>query len=619
MLFSSPQEQARIAASFLHLGLTRGERCIFVGSPQANSMIEKSLGAAGVDVPGESQAERLVITSDRDYLDGGRWSTEKMLGFLENAYESAIAEGFSALRAVGDVSWQVGPDRDFSEIVRYEALLDLFFNGKRMTGICQYPKENCPVEILNGILDVHPIVAIDASVGNNVHYVPAEILVEPDTEVRKKKRFQWLTSQILRLREAELARDKAMQALRREKEELQRVVAEKDRLQEQLLQAQKMEAIGRLAGGIAHDFNNLLTVVLSLVELILADEALPEASRSDVREIKLAGERAATLTRHLLAFSRRQVLKTRVFNLNDLLRDMEPLLRRMVGEMTELRLQLAPRMGNIKADPGQIEQVVMNLAVNAKDAMPNGGALTIETGEVELGEDFAREHPGSKPGSHAMIAVSDTGTGMPLEVLKRLFEPFFTTKEKGRGTGLGLASAHGIVKQSGGSLFAYSEPGKGSSFKVYLPLVDEPAEAASAVPARSNADSGLQGTETVLLVEDEDQVRKLTHRTLAERGYTVLSAMSPQEAVKFCERHRGPIDLIVADIALPRMTGPELLKRVLHLRPKMKALFMSGYAANSAVERGLMDEESLFIEKPFTPLAFAAKVREILDTTNAKE
>ncbi len=587
LFFSSPAEQARVTAPFLATGLDRGERSVYVGDPDSVEAVREGLKSAGVGVAKETAHKRLVITSDQDYLDGGRWKSEKMLGFLQVAYDSALSEGFTALRAAGDVSWQVGPERNFDEIVYYEALLDLFFTGKRMVGLCEYPKDKCPPETLNGILNTHKIAAIDSNVCSNFHYFPPELLLEKDGQVRQMKRVEWMTSQLLRAKKAEEERDAA---------------------QRSLVEVQKTEAVGRLAGGVAHDFNNILTAILGLSEFVLARKDLAAESRADVEEIKKAGERAATLTRQLLTFSRRQAFEPRVIDLNGIVRALEPFLRRLLRADIELRTVLGLDLGNVKADPGQLEQVIMNLVVNARDAMPQGGALSIETDEIELNEDYAETHPGTMPGPHVMLAISDTGVGMDAATQARIFEPFFTTKEKGAGTGLGLATVHGIISQSGGSILVHSETGKGSTFKVCLPRAEGPVEAA---PPQAPEPESLRGKETALLVEEDNAVRTLVHRTLATNGYTVLTAISSIEAIKFCERHKGSIHVLIANVVLPGTTGHELARQAASLRPKMKFLFMSGGEDDGAPGHKAREGRPS-IKKPFTPEALLRRLREVL-------
>jgi PAS domain S-box-containing protein len=380
--------------------------------------------------------------------------------------------------------------------------------------------------------------------------------------------------------------------------------------EDQLRHAQKMEAVGRLAGGIAHDFNNILTVILSYSDTMLTEVKPGDPLRKDIEEIRTAGKRAADLTRQLLLFSRQQVLEPRVLDVNDLLGGMERMLRRLVGEDVELVFASAASLGKVRVDPGSLEQVVMNLAVNARDAMPVGGKLTIETANAMLDEAYAKEHLGTKPGPHVLLAVSDTGIGMDRATQARIFEPFFTTKETGKGTGLGLSTVFGIVQQSGGSVWVYSEPGKGTTFKVYLPLAE-----GEVVQARSPSASpaNLRGSQTILLVEDEDQVRTVACNILKRKGYRVLEAQSPGEALLLSERHSGTIDLLLTDVVMPQMSGPELARRLSTLRPTMKVLCMSGYTDDAVVRHGAVESGIVFLQKPFTPDTLTRKVRDALE------
>ncbi len=387
-------------------------------------------------------------------------------------------------------------------------------------------------------------------------------------------------------------------------------MTERRRLEEQLLQSQKMEAIGRLAGGIAHDFNNLLTAVAGYSELLLSQLPEDDPRRESAEEIRQAGSRAAALTQQLLAFSRRQVLEPRVLDLNAVITGMERMLRRVIGEDVELTTALEADLWRTRADPGQIEQAILNLVVNARDAMPRGGRLTLETGNVELDEKFAGQYASVHPGPHVMLAVSDTGVGMNAELQARLFEPFFTTKEHGKGTGLGLSTTYGIVKQSGGSIWVYSEPGHGTTFKIYLPRCEDPLEERQPPPPARAAEPG---TETVLLVEDEPEVRRLVEKLLRLKGYRVLSAASPAEAIMISKRHEAPISLMLTDVIMPGMNGRELARALAATRPAMRVLYMSGYTDAAMSQQGILPQGTAFLSKPFTPEALARKVREVLD------
>ncbi len=389
----------------------------------------------------------------------------------------------------------------------------------------------------------------------------------------------------------------------------QRDVTDQRHLEEQFRQSQKMEAVGQLAGGIAHDFNNLLTAILGNTQLLLRELPPGDSKRGDVEEIRKASERAASLTRQLLAYSRRQMLQPVVLDLNVVVAEMDKLLRRLIGEHIALVTVLAPDLGRVKADPNQLEQVIVNLAVNARDAMPEGGKLTIETANVDLDEGFAQAHLGSVPGAYAMLAVTDTGSGMDATVRAHLFEPFFTTKEVGKGTGLGLATVYGIVKQSDGYISVYSEPGHGSSFKIYLPRIATPARAAAGPQKGGPA----RGTETVLVVEDEPAVLSLSRRALEAQGYVVLAASDAAAALRVVERHGGMIHLLLTDVVMPGLSGRELADQLAGQRPGIRVLYMSGYPGDAVVQHGTLPTGSAFLQKPFSPDGLARKVRDVLD------
>ena len=388
-----------------------------------------------------------------------------------------------------------------------------------------------------------------------------------------------------------------------------RDVTERLRLEEQLRQAQKMEAVGRLAGGVAHDFNNVLSVILSYGEMLLDDMKPGDPVRADIEEIHKAGKRATDLTRQLLMFSRQQVLAPKVLDLNDVLTSMDKMLQRILGADVDLVSMPTQPLGRVRADPSNIEQVIMNLVVNARDAMPRGGQLTMETDNVVLDDAYAQAHLGVKPGPHVMLAVSDTGTGMDKATLARIFEPFFTTKESGKGTGLGLSTVFGVVQQSGGSVWVYSEVGKGTTFKVYLPRVDAAVEVAGeTVPPRT-----LRGSETILLVEDDEQVRVVARGILRRSGYHVIEARNAGEALLLSEKHPTPIHLLLSDVVMPQMSGPELAKRLASARPDMRVLCMSGYTDDSIVRHGVLEAHIAYLQKPIAPEALTTRVREVLD------
>jgi PAS domain S-box-containing protein len=389
-----------------------------------------------------------------------------------------------------------------------------------------------------------------------------------------------------------------------------RDVTERNHLARQFQQAQKMEAIGQLAGGVAHDFNNLLTVILGYGEILLETLPADDPRRQDVEEVRKAGQSAASLTRQLLAFSRKQILEPVVLDLNAVLANLDRMVGRLIGEDIELIMRLDPALGQVKADGGQLEQIVVNLAVNARDAMPEGGTLTIATGNVELDEQYARTHPGAASGRHILLSVSDTGHGMDEQTQSHLFEPFFTTKEKGKGTGLGLATVYGIVKQSGGSIFVDSELKRGTTFKVYFPRVE-----GVVVPLAAAKSSGQlpRGTETILLAEDANGLRILARRILERNGYRVLEASNGDEALQICEQHQGAIHLLLTDVVMPGISGPALADRVALLHPATRVLYTSGYTDDAIVQRGVLSAGTAFLQKPYTSETLARKVRDVLD------
>lgn len=386
---------------------------------------------------------------------------------------------------------------------------------------------------------------------------------------------------------------------------------EKSSLEGQLRQAQKVEAIGQLAGGVAHDFNNALTVIMSNADMVLMDIDSNHPFYRELEQIKKAAQKAANLTRQLLAFSRKQILRPEILDLNEIVRGLKNMLGRLIHENIELNMMdLAPDLSPIEADPGQLEQVIINLAVNARDAMPDGGKLSIETKNVELDEYYASRHAAVKPGLYVMMAVRDTGAGMTKEVQERIFEPFFTTKAEGKGTGLGLSTVYGIVKQSSGNIYVYSEPGMGTTFKIYLPRLESAAvERKEATEAKRSP----KGTETILTVEDDEILRNVVVKSLSRVGYRVLTAANGEEALRICLEHREPIHLLLTDMIMPGISGKALAGKAKELRPDLKVLFMSGYADSGIVENGVLEKGTAFIQKPFTGRDLAVQVRKALE------
>jgi len=387
-------------------------------------------------------------------------------------------------------------------------------------------------------------------------------------------------------------------------------ITERKRLEEQLMQSQKMEAVGQLAGGVAHDFNNILTAIVGYSDLLAAELSGSPRHLDDLEEIRKAARRAAALTRQLLAFSRKQVLEPRVIDVNDVVLNLDKMLRSLISENIELKTSLAPKLDAARADPNQLEQVIMNLAINARDAMPDGGTLTIETGNATLDHAYAAQHVSVIPGDYVMLAVTDTGCGMDQQTQARIFEPFFTTKPAGRGTGLGLSTVYGIVKQSGGNIWLYSEPGQGTTFKVYLPAIQAlPEDIGKPAPV----EAVRHGGGTVLVVEDDEQLRRLTHRALATQGYTVLEADRGSTALDVARRHKGAIDLLLTDVIMPDTNGRKLADTLRPARPGLRVLYMSGYPDGAIANHGMLEPGVAYLAKPFTTEAVVRKVREVLE------
>ncbi|MCG3184150.1 MAG: Sensor histidine kinase RcsC [Planctomycetes bacterium] len=478
---------------------------------------------------------------------------------------------------------------------------------REWTAIAQLPtaEARAPISSLRWQLLIGDLLLLCVAAGFCV------VIIRDFRRIRQLNRSLDATNEQL-AREVEIRKDTEV-ALQKANVQLAERVEEGSRVlvdtEAQLRQAQKMEAVGRLAGGIAHDFNNLLSVIIGYAQF--AQEGLPGDSplRADIEEIRQAGERASALTRQLLAFSRKQVLQPVVLDLNETVDGMDKMLRRLLGEDIRFQTLLAADLGKVRADPGQLEQVIVNLAINARDAMPDGGKLTVETGNAELDENYVADHPDANVGPYVYFAISDTGTGMDAATREKIFEPFFTTKERGRGTGLGLSTVYGIIKQSGGNIWVYSEPGRGTTFKVYLPRVED-ASAPRAAQAPKQAD---RGTETVLILEDEPGVRRLAVQVLESAGYTVLAAENAERALELFKANLGKVQLLLSDVVLPGTGGPALAKQLQELKPGLKVLFMSGYTDNAIVHHGVLDAGVNFIEKPLRPDALLKKVRGVLD------
>lgn len=523
--------------------------------------------------------------------------TERYLELSRQSREVALSSGFFEIWTVRS---QVPCSRE-ALLASFEQSLSLQEPSVRLLSVLEDEHGDAHCWLSRAT----PIVDASGRVSQLVHVLEgpfrtagmdsAQIVAELDAQARRRAFELEQTSERLLKETAEhLKTDRALK-----------------RSEDQLRQAQKLDALGRLAGGIAHDFNNLLSVMLGYSSSLFTDAGLTPSVRSQIGEIKTAAERAADLTMQLLAFSRGQVLEPQIVDFNVALSRVEKMLKRLVGEDVELRLVLNRYIGRVRVDAGQLEQVVMNLVINARDAMPTGGSLSIETDNVDLDEQYARDHLGTTPGRYVMLSVSDTGCGMDKATQTRIFEPFFTTKEPGKGTGLGLATAFGIIKQSGGSIWVYSELGRGSSFKVYLPRVDAEAQAEK---GSVETGDGPRGEETILLVEDDPQVRRLACSVLRRGGYDVIEAAAADDALRWSESSERRLHLIVTDVVMPKMSGRVLAEELVFRIPGLKVLYMSGYTDDAVLRHGIVESGAAFLQKPLTPATLLRKVREVLDS-----
>jgi len=546
----------------------------------------------------ESAPDAMVIVDASGKITLVNGQTEKLFGYKREELLGKTVENLMPERFRGN---HLGHREQYAKAPRLRMMgsgMELF--GRHKDGT-EFPVEISlsPFKSKDGILVFSAIR--DITLQRQARKELAEAKETLELRVRDRTRELQQSNQAL---QAEIARRELAQQQRDQEQDRAK------RLEEQLAQTERMEAIGRLAGGVAHDFNNLLGVILGNSELLLQDESLDNHLGERLQEIKMAGEEATSLTRQLLAFSRQQVFERQILDLNVVLRDMQPLLARIIRESIHFELDLGKQVGSIRIDRSQLAPVILNLVANARDAMTSGGRLRVETCNVELDESYTREHVDVRPGSYVQLSVTDSGSGMDRETVSRIFEPFFTTKEHGRGSGLGLATVYGIVRQSGGHVWVYSEPGLGTTFKIYFPRV---IEASDSPPRRVLADAASSASETILLVEDSRLLAKVTRDFLVSDGYDVLMAANPREAFRISESHHAPIHLLLTDVVMPDINGRELAEQLLARRPEMKVLYMSSYTNGILLEHAFRAEDSAFIEKPFSHDALSRKVRHTLN------
>jgi signal transduction histidine kinase/ActR/RegA family two-component response regulator len=601
--YETREDLLDILIPYFRAGLENNEFCTWVVFDPFN--VEEARKALIHAFP---EANRYLAAGDMEIVSHRQWFPESGVFDLQSAIDGwngqltqALEKGYAGLRGCGHEVWLTEKNR--KNFAAFEKKLDELIAGKRMIVVCTYLLAVTKAADLFDAARTHQF-AIARRHGN------WEVLETPDLRQAKAEimRLNEDLEQRVIDRTGELA--KINEELRREIADRRRAEKEREDLQMQLIQAQKLESLGRLAGGVAHDFNNMLAVILGYTELALLELTDQHGVRGGLEEVMAAAKRSANLVGQLLAFARKQMVNPVPIDLNDSLPGMLKMLRRLIGEDIDLAFMPAHALWKVRVDPSQLDQLLANLTINARDAIAGVGKVSIETGNVTLDEEFCAVHPGCVPGDYVLLAVSDNGRGMDKETLSDIFEPFFTTKEMGMGTGLGLATVYGVVKQNDGFIYVDSELGQGTTFKIYLPRFESESVES---PIGKTKEEVQIGTETVLLVEDEEAVLKLGRILLEQLGYMVLTARAPNEAIRLAEVYAGRIDLLVTDVVLPEMNGRDLAERLTSIRPYMKCLYMSGYSANVIAQRAVLPAGVHFIQKPFMKEALAKKVRETLE------
>jgi two-component system cell cycle sensor histidine kinase/response regulator CckA len=674
--YQTPEDLIDILVPYFKAGLENNEFCMWITAEPLNAKKAKARLKKVVrnldDYIEKGQIE--ILDYSQWYTKSGKFDADEVLDNWVEKEKQALEIGFDGLRLTENTFWL--EDKDWRDFTEYEERINDVIGNYKMIAVCSYSLDKCRATEIMDVVANHQFALVkrgnrwelienakkkqadeDLQESKEKYRLMMEAIHDPIYICSADYRVEYMNPAMIKRTGHNATGEYCFKAIHGfeekcpwcahdnthpgESSELEiispkdnhsyhvsqmavlggefnskltifRDISEFKKMEEQLRQSQKMEAIGTLAGGVAHDFNNILTTIIGYADLMLISADTDKPFTEDIKEIKIAGERAAVLTRQLLAFSRKQIVQPKILDLNKLLTDIEKMLVRLIGEDIEILIIPESGLWKVEIDPGQMEQVIMNLVVNAKDAMPLGGKITIETVNMDLNENYFAEHGivEEQIGSYVLLTVSDTGIGMDKEVQKHIFDPFYTTKGKGKGTGLGLSTIYGIVKQNNGFIWVYSEPGQGSTFKVYLPKVekDVKAEEEEQPPVEN-----LSGSETVLIVEDDNSLRKLAQKSLQSHGYRVLVAENGEDALRINKEYDGTIDLMVTDVVMPKMGGRETAKRLQQLHPQMKVIYMSGYTDDSIVHHGVLAPGLNFLEKPFSPEGLARKMREVLD------